>query len=95
MAGGALMGLITDGSGLYSQDHILGPFNEDKDVVLKRRVPQIEEIRMLRGADGEDYVNVKDLEKMMWRSKYIPYFTSLSVCMFIKFILKHLKGGAE
>lgn len=87
--------MITDGSGLYSQDHILGPFDEDKNVALKHRVPQIEEIRMLRGADGEDYVNLRDLEKMMWKAKYVPHFTSLSVCMFIKFIIKHLKGGAE
>lgn len=49
-------------------------------------VPQIEEIRLIRGFDGEDYVNINDLYTMM---KIIAYrlFPSLSVLLFIKAVI--------
>ena len=52
--------VLTDGSGIYRQDAILGPFHEDKDG-KEVFVPQIEEIRAIRGADGETYYNARDL----------------------------------
>jgi hypothetical protein len=49
------------------------------------------EIRMIKDVNGESYVNINDLEKMMWRIKWFPHFTSLSVCVFIKTIIRNLK----
>ena len=49
-------------------------------------VPQIEEIRLIRGADGEDYVNVNDLYTMM-KIMACKLFPSLSVMLFIKAVI--------
>lgn len=79
----------TDGSGIYKRDSVLGPFDEPtpKKKVI---VPQIEEIKAIRGADGEDYININDLGVMMDMMKFEPGFASLSVFLFVKTIIKQL-----
>jgi len=49
-------------------------------------VPRIEDIRLIRGFDGEDYVNINDLYTIM---KIIAYrlFPSLSVILFVKAVI--------
>jgi len=78
---------ILDGSGIYRQDAILGPFEEGwdgKNVVI----PHIEEIRAIKGADGEDYINLNDLSVMMHMEKF--RFASISVFLFVKTIIEEL-----
>ena len=73
----------TDGSGIYRQDAILGPFDKDK-VSGKVLVPQIEEIRMIRGKDDEDYLNVKDMTIAMTQVAFNMPLPTISVLEFIK-----------
>jgi hypothetical protein len=81
----------TDGSGIYKRDSVLGPFDEPTPKTAKEViVPQIEEIRAIRGADGEDYINLKDLTMMMNQERFRPMFMSLSVYSFTKHIIKQL-----
>ncbi len=47
-------------------------------------VPQIEEIRMIRGADGEDYINVSDMNIAMKQMAFNMPVPTLSVLSFIK-----------
>ena len=82
-----------DGSGVYRHDAILGPFDKPADT-SEVFVPQIEEIRLIRGPGGEDYVNVNDLGKMMKILAY-KFFSSLSSFLLIKAVINNLKpqGG--
>lgn len=76
-----------DGGGIYKRDHILGiELDPTRIKVDEVDVPQIEEIRLIRGVDGEDYVNVNDLYTMM---KILAYqlFPSLSVLLFVKAVI--------
>lgn len=79
-----------DGSGIYRQDAILGPFDEDKDVGTVI-APQIEEVRAVR-YDGETYVNVNDLEIAMLMVAFRT-FPTLSMLNFIKTMMANLQGG--
>ncbi len=79
------MSNIMDGSGVYCQDAILGPFNEDRDS-KEVFVPQIEEIRAIRGYDGEDYINIKDLGIMMNQVAMNMPLPTLSVLRFIRIV---------
>jgi len=83
-----------DGAGIYRQDAILGPFpeTEPKDKPL---APQIEEVRAIRGADGETYVNVNDLADGMKKIAFNSSCTSLSVLRFISIVNQHLQGGGH
>jgi hypothetical protein len=47
-------------------------------------VPQIEEIRMIRGTDGEDYINVSDMTKAMKVVAMNMPTPTLSVLAFIR-----------
>ena len=80
---------ILDGGGVYRREHILGLV--DKFIKQSRvvNVPQIEEIRAIRGADGEDYINLNDLAVMMEMVQYL--FPSLSTFLFVKAIINDLK----
>jgi len=74
---------ITDGSGIYRREAILGLVDEpvpNKELFT----PQIEEIRMIRGADGEDYINVKDMTMAMKQVAFKMPLPTLSVLAFIK-----------
>jgi len=78
---------ILDGGGVYKRDHILGiELDPTRINVDEFVVPQIEEIRLIRGADGEDYVNVNDLYTMM-KIMACKLFPSLSVMLFIKAVI--------
>lgn len=82
-----------DGSGVYRHDHILGIEQDVELTKTKTLVPQIEEIRALRGFDGETYVNLNDLSAMMRQLSRKPRFTSISVMGFIKTVINELQGG--
>jgi len=77
------MAKLIDGSGIYRQDAVLGPFYKDK-VSRKVFVPQIEEIRAILGEDGETYYNAKDLTIAMRQVAYNQPLPTLSVLEFIK-----------
>ena len=77
------MSNVIDGGGIYRQDAILGPFNEDK-VSKDIFVPQIEEIRAIRGVDGETYYNAKDLTIAMTQVAFDMPLPTISVLEFIK-----------
>lgn len=47
-------------------------------------VPQIEEIRMIRGEDGEDYINLSDMTKAMEVVAMDMPTPTLSVLAFIR-----------
>ena len=81
-----------DGAGIYSRDHILGIEHDTPKSSTKTLVPQIEEIRALRGADGETYVNLNDLSVMMGILARRPRFCSMSVWGFIKQVIYELQG---
>jgi hypothetical protein len=81
-----------DGAGIYSRDHILGIEHDVDFTTTKPRVPQIEEIRALRGFDGETYINLNDLSVMMRLLSHRPRFCSASVFGFIKTIIHELRG---
>jgi hypothetical protein len=70
-----------DGSGVYRQDAILGPFPEPANT-SEVCVPHIEEIRAVEH-DGETYFNAKDLAIAMKMMQYKVYPT-LSVFHFVK-----------
>lgn len=78
-----------DGSGVYRQDAILGPFDEDMDS-KEVFVPQIEEIRAVRGEDGETYINAKDMIIAMNQVAMTMPLPTLSVLRFIKIIVIEL-----
>ena len=82
---------LLDGSGIYKRDAILGPFNEDRDVPTPV-APQIEEVRAIRGFDGEIYVNVNDLAIGMKKVAFKTNCMSASVIRFIEIINQHLQG---
>lgn len=82
-----------DGSGVYRRDHILGIEQDVELTKTKSPVPHIEEIRALRGYDGETYVNLNDLSVMMRILARRPRFCSISVMGFIKTIITELQGG--
>lgn len=84
--------LDLDGSGVYNREHILGlEVDPTRICVDDVDVPQIEEIRLIRGADGEDYVNVNDLHSMM-RYLVFKLFPSLSSVLLVKRVINELKG---
>ncbi len=78
-----------DGSGVYRQDAILGPFNEDRDS-KEVFVPQIEEIRAVRGEDGETYINAKDMIIAMNQVAMTMPLPTLSVLRFIRIVVIEL-----
>lgn len=78
-----------DGSGVYRQDAILGPLREDRDS-KEVFVPQIEEIRAVRGEDGETYINAKDMIIAMNQVAMTMPLPTLSVLRFIKIIVIEL-----
>ena len=76
--------VITDGSGIYRQDAILG-IEVDKDKTpAEIYAPHIEELRMIRGEDGEDYINVHDMTTAMKVVAMSMPLPTLSVLAFIK-----------
>ena len=78
---------ITDGRGIYRQDAILGPFDEDKCTSITC-VPQIEEIRAVEH-DGEIYYSGKDLVMAMKDHAHRTNPT-LSVQWFIRGFIREL-----
>lgn len=82
-----------DGAGLYSRDRILGIEHDVPITKTKTPVPHIEEIRALRGHDGETYINLNDLSVMMRQLSRRPRFCSISVMGFIKTVINELQGG--
>lgn len=72
-----------NGSGIYSQDAIIGPFPES-DNISKVLVHQIDEIRAIRGEDGETYYNAKDLTVAMKQVAFSMTIPTLSVLSFIR-----------
>ena len=84
------MANIVDGGGVYRQDAILGPFDEDRGELEEVVVPQIEEIRAIRGEDGEIYYNAKDLVIAMNQVAMNMPLPTLSVLRFIRMIIIEL-----
>lgn len=83
-----------DGSGLYNREYLLDIGEEHFKSEMKTFAPQIEEVRAIRGFDGETYVNVNDLAIAM-RMVAFNTFPTLSVLNFINNMNYSLQGGKD
>lgn len=86
--------LDLDGAGLYNREYIkdIGEEHYESETETKSHAPQIEEVRAIRGYDGETYVNVKDLEIAMLMVAFRT-FPTLSILKFINTMNHNLQGG--
>jgi hypothetical protein len=74
----------TDGAGIYRQDAILGPFPEPTCIYSDACVPQIEEIRVIIGEDGEEYINAKDMTVAMTQIAWSMATPTAGVLSFVR-----------
>ena len=74
---------------LYDAEYVLGIEDEVPESTTKTFVPRIEDIRVIVGNDGEEYINCKDLAVVM-RKTAMENFPTLSVYNFVKAVFIEL-----